>query len=65
MNVATAKATGLYLKFFVLKLDDPDAILAAMYFAKVKGNADLLMDLQKVLQEVTAARAAQVDVDEV
>ncbi len=50
MKVPIEKHEGLYLKFFVLKLDDPDAILSVMDFAYRKGNAKLIADLRKVLR---------------
>jgi hypothetical protein len=48
MKVPVEKSDGLYLKFFVLKLDDPDARKAARYFSALKGNVTLLKDLEKL-----------------
>lgn len=48
MKVPVEKSEGLFLKFFVLKLDDPDAVKAAAYFAALKGNKTLVADLEKL-----------------
>lgn len=50
MKVPIEKSEGLFLKFFVLKMNDPDAVLAAIDFATRKGNTKLIGDLKKVLK---------------
>ena len=59
MKVPVTKVDGLYLKFFVLKLNDPDAVNAAIYFATLKGNKELKADLEKLLKRPKVMKKAE------